>query len=254
MPLEIVQTKRLFLQVAEQIAGLIGKGEFPVGERLPAERELARQLGVSRPTVREAMIALELSGLVEVRVGSGILVIGKGPLTKSANSAISQDVGPFEILEARRIVECAVARFAAQMIEEPDFAVLEAALDLMAHEHREGFKSEEGDRDFHVGIAQATRNGALVRTVNSLWDIRESSALWAKLHERVRAAQIRPASFDDHQRILGALRTRDPEAASAAMDAHLLRVADDLWRVTEAEFSGEIGAADQERGRRAVGL
>lgn len=255
MPVEVIQTKRLFQQVYEQLADLIGKGEFPPGERLPAERDLARQLGVSRATVREAMIALELSGLVEVRVGAGIFVVRNRPRGRAGGEDAAEELGlgPFEILEARRTIECAVAYFAAQQIQDSDIEDLEAALAVMEEEHRTGFKTENGDRGFHVGIARATRNGALVRTVESLWDLKYRAPMWAKLHERVRAALLRPALLSDHRAILEALRRRDPAAARDAMDAHLVQVAEDLLRISEAEFVGEVADEDQQRGRRTVG-
>jgi DNA-binding FadR family transcriptional regulator len=257
MPVEMIQTKRLFRQVYEQLAELIAKGEFPLGERLPAERDLARQLGISRATVREAMIALELSGLVEVRVGAGIFVVRSRPLSRGsdeeADGTAELGLGPFEILEARRTVECAVAFFAAQQIQDSDIAELEAALAVMEEEHCTGFKTENGDRGFHVGIARATRNGALVRMVETLWDLKYRAPMWAKLHERVRAALLRPALLSDHWQILEALRRRDPAAARDAMDAHLVQVAEDLLRISEAEFAGEVADEDQQRGRRAVG-
>lgn len=255
MPVEVIQTKRLFQQVYEQLADLIGKGEFPPGERLPAERDLARQLGVSRATVREAMIALELSGLVEVRVGAGVFVARERPRGRAGSEDAAEELGlgPFEILEARRTIECAVAYFAAQQIQDSDIADLEAALAVMEEEHRTGFRTENGDRSFHVGIARATRNGALVRTVENLWDLKYRAPMWAKLHERVRAALLRPALLSDHWEILEALRRRDPAAARDAMDAHLVQVAEDLLRISEAEFVGEVADEDQQRGRRAVG-
>jgi GntR family transcriptional regulator, hexuronate regulon transcriptional repressor len=253
MPVEMIQTKRLFQQVFEQLAELIAKGEFPLGERLPAERDLARQLGVSRATVREAMIALELSGLVEVRVGAGIFVARAKPLERNPTEDEDLGLAPFEILEARRTIECAVAYFAAQQIQDSDLAELEAALEVMEEEHRNGFKTEDGDRRFHVGIARATRNSALVKTVEALWDMKFRAPMWAKLHERVRAALLRPGLMGQHRDILGALRRRDPEAARDAMDAHLVQVAEDLLRISEAEFIGEVADEDQQRGRRAVG-
>ncbi len=253
MPVEMIQTKRLFQQVFEQLAELIGKGEFPLGKRLPAERDLARQLGVSRATVREAMIALELSGLVEVRVGSGVFVIAERPATPSPIPQQDLGLGPFELIEARRLVEGEIAYFAAQQIENSDLEALEAALRLMEHEHAEGFESERGDRMFHMAVAQATRNNALMKMVEVLWDLREASPMWAKLHERVRAAQVRPASLDDHRRIIEALKQRDPALARSTMDLHLRRVADDLLRISETEFAGEVDDLERQRGRRAVG-
>lgn len=252
MPVEMIQSKRLFRQVFEQLAELIARGEFPLGERLPAERDLARQLGVSRATVREAMIALELSGLVEVRVGAGIFVVAERPAIPLAPDQNGLGLGPFELIEARRLVESEVAQLAARQVQESDFVALEASLALMEEEHETGFQSERGDRAFHLAIAKATRNAALVKMVEVLWELREGSAMWAKLNERVRASQVRPASLDDHRQIIEALRQRNPEQARAAMDAHLRRVADDLLRISEAEFASEVDDEERARGRRAV--
>jgi DNA-binding FadR family transcriptional regulator len=100
LPLEAIEPRRLYRRIADQLRLLIDQGEFPVGSRLPAERELASQLGVSRPTVREALIALEVEGRLKIRVGSGIYVIEPQPAAAIANGASIE--GPFEILRARR--------------------------------------------------------------------------------------------------------------------------------------------------------
>src|SRR5512140_3135570 len=104
MPFQSIEPRRLYRQIAEQIRTLIKSGEFKAGGRLPPERDLARQLGVSRPSVREALIALEVEGLVEVRIGSGIYVTGlprAAPPTESEQPA----AGPFELLRARYVIE-----------------------------------------------------------------------------------------------------------------------------------------------------
>ena len=117
MLLKAVQSQRRFEQVAEQISKLIKKGKLNPGERLPPERELAKQLEVSRPTVREAMIALEISGMVEVRVGSGIYVLNtSSPDLKLRNNTIDIGPGPLELIEARKEIEGANAALAAQRI------------------------------------------------------------------------------------------------------------------------------------------
>lgn len=252
MPVEAIQTKRLFQQVFEQLAELIAKGEFPLGQRLPAERDLARQLGVSRATVREAMIALELSGLVEVRVGAGIFVVAERAPQPMRSRGDALGLGPFELMEARRLVECEIASLAAQLIQDRDIEALEASLALMAREHDEGFVSEDGDRNFHIAVARATRNNALIRMVELLWELRETSPMWARLHKRVRAVQVRAASLDEHLQIIEALRRRAPDLARRAMDAHLRRATDDLLRVSEAEFAGEVDEEERRRGQRAV--
>src|SRR5512140_2207883 len=103
MPLQAVESRRLYRQIADQIAALIEKGEYGAGERLPPERDLARQLGVSRPSVREALIALEVEGYVDVRVGSGVYVTGPSQPARSA--PLAADSGPFELIRARSLVE-----------------------------------------------------------------------------------------------------------------------------------------------------
>src|ERR1700687_2361814 len=102
MPLQTAESRRLYRQIADQIAALIDKGEYRVGQRLPPERDLARQLGVSRPSVREALIALEVEGYVEVRVGSGVYVLGPRPGASAAPMA--GDSGPCGVIQARWLI------------------------------------------------------------------------------------------------------------------------------------------------------
>jgi DNA-binding FadR family transcriptional regulator len=112
MPFHSIEPRRLYRQIADQIRGLIKTGEFPAGSRLPPERDLARQLGVSRPSVREALIALEVEGMVEVRIGSGIYVLAS-TATLPANGPDAA-AGPFELLRARYVIESECAALAAK--------------------------------------------------------------------------------------------------------------------------------------------
>src|SRR5512144_2293892 len=129
MPFQSIQPRRLSRQIAEQIRGLIHSGEFPAGARLPPERDLARQLGVSRPSVREALIALEVEGLVEVRIGSGIYVQaprGKDPPAEGADT--HAEAGPFELLRARYVIEAECAALAAKSAKRAQVAAIEEAI------------------------------------------------------------------------------------------------------------------------------
>src|SRR4051812_28449907 len=112
MPLQAVDNRRLYRQIADQIAALIERGEYAVGERLPPEGDLAKQLGVSRPSVREALIALEVEGYVAVRVGSGVYVVGPQPAEPARVAAT--DSGPFELIKARWLIEAECAAMAAK--------------------------------------------------------------------------------------------------------------------------------------------
>src|SRR5690349_12300457 len=113
MPLQAVENRRLYRQIADQIAALIEGGEYPVGARLPPERDLAKQLGVSRPSVREALIALEVEGYVEVRVGSGVYVLGHRASPRP-DDTLPEDSGPFELIKARWLIEAECAALAAR--------------------------------------------------------------------------------------------------------------------------------------------
>src|SRR5512140_1002382 len=128
MPLQAVEPLRLYRQIAGQIAGLIQRGEFRAGTRLPAERELASLLGVSRTSVREAIISLEIAGLVDVRVGTGIFVRDASLVRPAASPAPGPDEGPgpFELLSARAVIEGETAALAARHRRASDLPALRA--------------------------------------------------------------------------------------------------------------------------------
>src|SRR5690242_137359 len=126
MPLQAVDSRRLYRQIADQIARLIDGGEYAVGARLPPERDLAKQLGVSRPSVREASIALEVEGAVEVRVGSGVYVVGPQPA--EAARTLPADSGPFELIQARWPIEAECAAMAAKAATREQVRAMEQAL------------------------------------------------------------------------------------------------------------------------------
>ena len=132
MPLNLIEPRRLYQAVAEQIAEMIRADEYRPGDELPTERDLVRQLGVSRPVIREAMIALEIAGLVEVRSGSGVYVCGRpSPAGSAVGSAVSSEVAPFDLFAARLAVEGEVAAVAAENAGPDDLAEMAAAIEQM---------------------------------------------------------------------------------------------------------------------------
>ena len=223
MEIQAVKTRRLYLQVAEQLMGFIQGGTLEPGERLPSERDLAERFGVSRPTIREAMIALEIAGLVEIRTGSGIYVVQ--PRASLQESLGDEGPGPFEILETRLLIETETAALAAARISDAQLAELETALNEMEQENAGGTVTERADRQFHCIIAQASQNSALASIVDWLWDLRDKSKLSAVFHQRVRAEGVHP-SFDEHRRIFTALQRRDPVRAREAMHRHISNAID----------------------------
>lgn len=225
--------ERLYLQAARQLERSIRLGVYPVNTRLPAERELAEQLRVSRPTIREAIIVLELRGLVQTRHGAGVYVTATEPSAPLLEHAAA-DVGPFEVTEARRLFEGEAAALAATTITDVELDELESFVRRMADQSLDQTVRERADRGFHLTLARATRNDAIVGVVESLWDMRYRSPLCIYLFTLARDIGIQPPT-DDHRLILDALRRRDPDAAREAMRAHLTRVTASLFRATEQD-------------------
>jgi len=223
---------RLYERVAAEIARRIASGEYAVGRRLPAERELAQLHSVSRPTVREAIIALELDGLLDVRTGSGVYVIARHP---KGGKAGATDVGPFELLEARHGFESEACALAAIRITDDQLKELDALVDEMGLEHESDYdRAEDADRRFHLLIAEASQNSAVFSTITGLWDARARSPQYQALAAKAHAAGIAPL-IDEHREIVAALRSRQPEAARRTMRQHLARVMESLLAATEVQ-------------------
>ncbi|MEE4216487.1 MAG: FadR/GntR family transcriptional regulator [Xanthomonadales bacterium] len=228
MELTAVNVKRLYLQIAEQLAAPIRSGELARGEKLPSERELASQLSVSRPTIREAITTLEVMGMVEVRPGSGVYVRDSG----SSLMQLPENVpGPFEILEARKTLEPEVAAFAANRISDAQVKKLRQLLRDFGKPGLGPGEIEKIDREFHNQIAEATRNSALSGLVKWLWALRSDSKVSIKFYQRARDQGVRPA-VEDHRAIIAALMARNENAARQAMREHLQRAIEDLTEMS----------------------
>lgn len=235
--------RKLYQQVASAVADAIRRGDFIAGQRIPSERELAEEYQVSRPTIREAMIALEVIGVVRSRHGAGIFVVDSPPLEAPM---IGLDIGAFELTEARRLFEAEAAALAAVTIDDEQLAILEALIGDMERENQAHVSGEHADREFHLTIARATRNSAVVDVVESLWDARYRSPLCKHMLDRARSVGVQPR-IDEHQEILAALRARDPYAARAAMRDHLGRVIDGLLVATETDALERARAEVEEK-------
>ena len=219
MPLQPLEPQRLYRQIAEQLRAGMLSGEYAVGSRLPAERELAVLLGVSRPSVREALIALEVEGWVEVRTGSGIYVLARGLGSKDTPVAAAE-WGPLELIRARRVVEGETAALAATLALPEHLSAMDQALQTMREEAALGQPPLEGDRAFHSAIVQACGNAVLIETVHSYWDARRGH-LFTRLGGYFETPRSWRTALKEHQAILAAIRAQDPTAARAAMHAHM---------------------------------
>jgi len=221
VPIQSIEPRRLYRQIADQIRTLIRSQEFPAGSRLPPERDLARQLGVSRPSVREALIALEVEGLVDVRVGSGIYVLGSRGDGEQAE--VTAGSGPFELLRARWIIEGECAAMAARGARKPQLAAMAEALEQMRRiKDVERRPPLAADRLFHLRVAEATGNGALVSVVKMLWEER-MGPLFTRLEHHYDTPKSWDNALAEHRLVFDAILRHDVEGARAAMQRHLDR-------------------------------
>lgn len=224
-PMQGPNDVRPYQLVAERIRDLVQQTALAPGARLPSERDLASALAVSRPSLREALIALELSGFIEVRHGSGVYLRAAPRTTVPVPEA---GPGPFELLSARRLIEPELAAMAARCATDAGIDAIMAAAAEMERHPEDKHSCELADRNFHQAIARATGNGALVGVLDYLWNQR--GRLWHTLEQQYETDELRMATLADHRRIVHAIATHDPAAARNAMRAHLERVTRTLSR------------------------
>lgn len=220
--------KRMYKSIVDKILLSIDSGEFPKGGRLPPERELAERYDVSRPTIREAVIALEALERVEVKTGSGIYVLESASGWKGVDSSIS----PFELTEARAMIEGEAAALAALMMTNEQLAELEIALNEMSSPNLTVF--ENADKKFHEIIAQATGNTMLNSVIRNLWYVRDHSPTVHRAYQSICETDGKKR-VREHLEIFEALQKRDDKAARTAMHQHFSRIINKLIVATEKE-------------------
>jgi DNA-binding FadR family transcriptional regulator len=218
VPIQTVEPQRLYRQIADQLRALLTQGEYPVGTRLPAERDLAKQLGVSRPSVREALIALEVDGWVEIRTGSGVYALDRSRRKKVP--AAEAEWGPLELIRARRVVEGETAAIAAALGKRKHVDAMSRAIDSMREMADRNMMPLDGDRAFHLAIVDACGNAVLAETVQNFWDSRRGP-IFSRLGGYFETVKSWRSAIDEHVAIRDAIAARDPEAARAAMHAHM---------------------------------
>ena len=235
MPLDALKPRKLHDRIESRLVELLLSDGFRPGDRLPSERDLAALLGVSRGSLRQALVALELDGVVEIRNNSGAYVTPDG-LSQAWRRPMGDapEVPPLDIVLARRTLEPEVARLAATAASDAALAEIEASVVRFADEGGRYDLRHPEDRGFHVGIAEASGNAAMARLVVALWDM-QRGALYERLEDHFSTAPMRDLAIEDHRRIGAALSARDPEAARDAMHAHLERIHVNL-------STGELGS------------
>lgn len=230
--------KRRYQEIAQLLAQRISDEGFKPGDKFPTERQISEELGISRSLVREAFIMLEIEGYLDVRKGSGSYVAAGD---KMSIQIPRKDFGPFELLQARQLLESSIAGFAAETITKNDIVRLRETLEFERKAIDEGRDDYAADRQFHLQIAEATQNSVLVDQVEELWTKRETSPMWARLHDRIFDLGYRIKWLDDHAVIMEALRLRDAERARRSMWQHLENVRLTLLELSDVgdpEFDG----------------
>ena len=225
--------KRLFHSVAAQIADLIDNGSFPPGSRLPGERELADRFAVSRVTIREAEIALQAIGRVEIKTGSGVYVC----LEQPRDQGILPVVSAFEVTEARLLIESEGAALAAKTISDEDLAELETLTEQMGSADES--VATQADQQFHAKIAAASGNAAILHVIQTLWRMRVEVPDVKQMYESV-CDEDASARTKEHQDILAALKARDPGQAREAMRCHFRRLIGAMLDVSERRALEEM--------------
>jgi GntR family transcriptional repressor for pyruvate dehydrogenase complex len=223
---KVVQVSRLYEQIVQQIEESIRKGELAEGSKLPAERELAQQFGVSRTAVREAIKALQEKGLVDAFPGRGTFVTAgtSSSLRRYLDGVIksSDSDGLAHLAEVREILEPEIAALAAERADEQDLAALREACAVMDNAEQDADAFVEADLDFHLALAEAAANPIVLSLIDSIVGLLREQRLQIF---RVRGGPERGQCH--HKQILEAIERHDPQEARAAMQAHLRQVRED---------------------------
>jgi DNA-binding FadR family transcriptional regulator len=224
---------RAYVDVAQLLLQRLRSAEYAPGTRLPAERQLAEELGVSRPTVREALAALELMGVVDTHMGAGTFVREIPPHDAANGTATtaSADASPSEVLQARLLIEPSTARLAALHWDRPTLAAIQRPLRQLERAAEAGSDAHptKEDRQFHTAIAAAAGNSVLDTLLAPLWAMM-SQSLWRNLKERGWTATHTAIVATEHREIFEAIRSRDGELAAFTMEKHIRGVITDLYR------------------------
>ncbi|MGE4271670.1 MAG: FadR/GntR family transcriptional regulator [Desulfitobacterium sp.] len=223
MDLKPIKTKKIYEEIIEQIRLLVVKGELKPGDRLPSERDLASRLNVSRASVREALSALEMMGLLEIRSGEGTFMkkINLDSVVTPLAWVLSMEKDTvLELIEVRKLLEGQTVVLAAQRAESEDLRELEDALKAMYDDLLADQLGEEADIRFHYAVARAGKNKILLRLMNAISDTMQQSlkASRVRLYEWNESPD---RLYKEHVQILEAIRSKDDEGAKKAMLGHL---------------------------------
>ena len=225
-----VKTKKVYMKIVEQVRDLIKEGRLKPGDKLPPEQVLAEEFGTSRPSVREALSALEILGITESRGGKGNFIKNNlnFPLYEQKFRELEEEESPFELLEARKAVETEIVGLAAKKATKEDIVSIRESLDKMKSTMTNIPGIMEFDREFHINIAKAAHNSLLFSMMTYLADLLKKK-LWINMKEKSWSIPGRPQKyFEEHTEIFSAIKNKDSKGARKRMYDHLAGVEKDL--------------------------
>lgn len=218
----IKNSTRRYLQIAESLAEQVSCGTYREGDKLKTERELAAIYSVSRTTIREALLALEIKGYVEIKVGAGVFVMPRRNW-KLGDAAVGGDeveTGPHEILDLRRVLEARAAYLAAEHVTPEQIKKLQESVDVMEMSIARISAFNRADEAFHMTIAEMSNNTLLEEYIGDLW-ARRRGAMWNSWYKPTQSAANRRGTLEDHRLILQSIQGGRPLAAMTAMYVHI---------------------------------
>jgi len=227
-----VASKKLYMQIYNQILSEIESGSFKIGDKLPAERELCEQFGVSRVPIRQALSALELNGIIYSRQGEGIFVKRNEINNAQSESAIFfKSISPEDIVEVRMNIEPIIVKLAAERATEEDIEELRSTIQEMEKETMDGVYVPETDHKLHYGIAKASHNDLLINIMAAISNAMKQQEMWKFIRDRtVTRPDYRDINFKEHQLLIEAIENHNEKLAVDVMTKHMNNLYDRYWK------------------------
>ncbi|WP_373889948.1 FadR/GntR family transcriptional regulator [Neobacillus cucumis] len=222
-----VSSKKLYMQIYNQILSEIQSGSFKIGDKLPAERELCEMFGVSRAPIRQALSALELNGVIYSRQGEGVYVKSN---TLETDQSFFKSISPEDIVEARMNIEPLIVKFAVQRATDEDIEELRSTIKQMEEETRSGVYVPETDEKLHAGIAKASHNDLFINIIADIINAMKQQEMWKFIRDRtVTRPDYRDVNFKEHQLLIEAIENRNEKEAVKIMTNHMQNLYDRYW-------------------------
>jgi GntR family transcriptional regulator, transcriptional repressor for pyruvate dehydrogenase complex len=227
-----VASKKLYIQIYNQILAQIQSGTFEIGDKLPAERELCEQFGVSRAPIRQALSALEMNGIIFTRQGEGIFVKNTQIASERNQPAMILDsVSPEDIVEARMNIEPLIIKYAALRATDEDLQRLRSTIEKMEEETEAGVYVPETDERLHTEIAKASHNDLFIQLMAVISDAMKKQEMWRFIRDRtVTRPDYRDTNFQEHKLLIKAIEEHDEKEAVRLMKFHMQNLNERYWK------------------------